>query len=607
MSLRARLTLLMVGMVIALFIVLLAIQLNSLASMWLAHTEERATSTAQFVKNYVTERVNERSMQLGPEARGTAARIEFWRSVIATDTELPDLLSRTLAQTRSIVEISVAGAGGKILACSNPLKVGTQMSGRNPLKKLLDLGPFDRFLAILGGSVDYETKVDLGVTGQKEPVFTIQVLVSSVLMRDAVLPEIRNTALASLPLLIFSVLFAWLAAQIALRPLEGISKTIDRIASGQEESAAHGVSSPRELATVQEKLRLLGEQFRGAQMGATQLRGNVEQLLEKLEEAIFLFGPGGRLVVCGEPASRLLHRSRGEIIGRTAAELFPTALPAGAAIDRALLSRRPLRDAVVGRLILNLDFLPDGSMLLRARDAEGRQMVENQLSLSSRLAAISRLTGGVAHEIKNPLNSITLRLELLRSRVLPDVPEAIDELDVISQEITRLDRVVRTFLDFTRPVELKTEDLDLAKLTSELVELIRPEAERNQVQMDIRGLDSPAPMSGDADLLKQALMNVLRNALEAMPQGGRLGVNLREEEGEEVLEISDTGPGIPAASREKIFQLYYSTKAKGTGIGLAMAFRAAQLHNGAIEVGGEEGSGATFRLRFPAGSGGERP
>ncbi|MBI5083974.1 MAG: PAS domain-containing protein [Acidobacteria bacterium] len=605
MSLRARLMLILTGMAAVLSLILVAIQINTLIQIWLDQTDERVTLTAHFVKSYVQDRAQERAGAVVPQPDNLDRRMALWREVIARDRELPELLGRTLAQRGSVVEISVAGEWGRTLACSNADKVGVPITPRLPLQSLKDRNPLDRFLLVWNGTVDYEHRVELGVEGRKDPVFTIQVLVSSVLLRDAIMPEVGKTAIASLPLFFFSSLAAWLVAGLALRPLAGISRAIDQIASGQAGPAAPGVNpaATRELAAVQEKLRLLGEQFRGAQMGASQLRDSVERLTERLEEGIFLFDEDGRITMCSETAERMLEVNRGDITGKFAGEVFPPTEPLGAALATALGSRQPVREAVVGRQMLNVDILPGGGALARMRDAEGRRIVENQLNLSTRLAAISRLTSGVAHEIKNPLNSIALRLELLRSRVLPEMPDATGELDVIAQEIMRLDRVVRTFLDFTRPVEIETRDLDLGQLTGELVELLRPEAERGGVSVETSGLDGPAPMRGDADLLKQALMNVLRNGLEAMPDGGKLGVRLSRENNEAVICIEDTGPGIPRESRDKVFQLYYSTKKAGMGIGLAMTYRAVQLHNGGVEVGGADGEGTVFRLRFPLSGG----
>jgi nitrogen-specific signal transduction histidine kinase len=591
-----------VGLVAAVAFTLILVELHTLISLSLQHSSDRAHMTAQFVKRYVLDRAQQRSREAGHIAT-LEERIAEWQDAVRSDAELPDLLASTLAQTRAIVEISVADGRGIILASSNPARTGQLIQPRLPLKKLLELGPLEKFQAVLGSQVDYENRVELGVelpgNGQRRNVvFLIQVLVSSVLLRDAILPEVRRTALASLPLFLLAVAIASLTAQIALLPLKGISQTIDRIRSGEAEPIVEQ-SSSRELAAIQEKLRLLGEQFRGAQRGADQLRDSVGRMIQGLEESILLFDSQGRLTVSSEAAERLLGLSRAEISGLRVHDLFPPEGPVGKLLAPALLTRTPLKEARAGRLLVSYDPLPQGAFLLRLRDAEGRRIVEDQLNLSSRLAAISRLTGGVAHEIKNPLNSIALRLELLRSRVLPELPEVQPELDIIAQEIVRLDRVVRTFLDFTRPVELQTEDLDLAALTIRLLDLIRPEAAAHSVEIEVAGLDAPAPVRGDAGLLQQALLNVLRNALEAMPAGGKLSVHLEKAAQNIELLISDTGPGIPPEVREKVFDLYYTTKQNGTGIGLAMTYRAVQLHNGSIEIGGQAGSGAAVRIRLP--------
>lgn len=600
MSLRARVMLTTTGLAAAVALTLILVELHTLISISLQHTNDRARMTGQFVKRYVLDRA-ERSSAAGRVA-SLDERIADWQRAIRDDAELPELLASTLAQTQALVEISVADGRGRILASSNPARRGQLMQPRLPLRKLLELGPLEKLQAVLGGQVDYEDRVELGVelpdNSRREVVFAIQVLVSSVLLRDAILPELRQSALALLPLLLLSVAIAWLMAQAALRPLKGISQAIDRIRSG-DSALPESAPSPREIAAVQEKLRLLGEQYRGAQAGAEELRGSVERMIEGLEESILLFGSDGRLVVCNEAAERLLRVSRQKVTGLRADVLFPQETPIGAVLAQALAARTPVKEARAGRLLASLDFLPQGAFLLRLRDAEGRRRVESQLNLSSRLAAIGRLTSGVAHEIKNPLNSIALRLELLRSRVLPELPEAEKEIDVIAQEIVRLDRVVRTFLDFTRPVELQTEELDLARLAAELAALLRPEAEQQGVALELEGLEEPAIVRGDAGLLKQALLNVLRNGLEAMPGGGRLAVRLRKAEGQAELEIADTGPGIPAEFRDKIFHLYFTTKKNGTGIGLAMTYRAVQLHNGSIEIGDAPGGGAAVRIRLP--------
>jgi signal transduction histidine kinase len=491
MSLKLRLLVTMVALVVVTSVVLSAMHLNTVTATWLAHVSERSYTTAQFVKRWVMHRVDQ-SAPLPPNASIGEIRASYLDS-LTSDDEFPVMLAGLLAQTRSIVEISVADEHYTIVASTNRARVGAHMPTRLTLRNVLDLGPLDRMLAILGGGIDYESRVNLGVLSQPIPVFRIQVLVSSVLLREALVPIIGSTALASIAAVLIASVLAYFVARISLHPIARLGDAIDLIASGQLVYQNH-VSSASEFQAVEQKLRLLGEQFRGAREGATQLRGSMER----------------------------------------------------------------------------------------------------------RLAAINRLTGGVAHEIKNPLNSIALRLELLKNRVLPEMPEATEEITVIAEEINRLDRVVRTFLDFTRPVEIDTAEIDLGALVDETVSVLTPEATAAGIDVKWFPPAKKVLVRGDVGLLKQAVWNVCRNALDAMPDGGILELIVTRDATDATLTISDTGPGVALEQRERIFQLYYSTKPQGSGIGLAMTFRAVQLHGGSIEIGGQPGEGAQFTLRLPA-------
>lgn len=607
MSLKARLSLLIIGLVALSVLALTALQLNSLGSAWLQHASERSQTTAQVIKKYVQERTGNIPLPSPTPPVGEIQQI--WTRSLGQDAALREMMATALAETRSIVEIAISDESGRIIASTNPSRVGAEMLPRLTLRSIQDLGPLERFDAIAGGRIDYESRVPLGLPGQTKPMFTIQVLTSSLLLRKAIIPEMLRTLPVSLLALFVSVFLAWWAARLALRPLARIGETIDRIRSGQVDPAPALAAAPSaEFAVVEEKLRMLGEQFRGAQQSRSQLRGSVEQILERLEDCIFLTDAAGRVVLCGQPAERLLGLPRDQILGRTLAELFPIGTAAGNTIQMAVADRRSFEEKPISwgngddpaRMLLSSDFLPDGSTVLRLRDLGSRQMLESQLNLAQRLSAINRLTGGVAHEIKNPLNSIAIRLELLRNQVLPEMPAVESELNVIAQEITRLDRVVRTFLDFTRPVDLNTVELDLVSLTDGVLTLVRPEAERAGIQIDFKPRIAPVRVRGDADLLKQALLNVVRNGIDAMPQGGQLTLTLVQGPREAVLAVADTGPGIPLENRDKVFQLYYSTKEGGSGIGLAMTYRAIQLHGGSIDVDSSPQGGALLRLRLPA-------
>jgi signal transduction histidine kinase len=228
------------------------------------------------------------------------------------------------------------------------------------------------------------------------------------------------------------------------------------------------------------------------------------------------------------------------------------------------------------------------------------ETMASQLDVASRLAAISKLTKNVAHEIKNPLNAIALRLDLLRAKWGEPDEEVSRELDILSKEVLRLDRVVKTFLDFSRPVEVHFQEADLCALTKEIVDLMAPQAHSARIALQLETPPEPARMRADPDMLKQAILNLVSNAMEAMKSGGDLRLKVDQPDGLVLLEVADSGPGIPTELRDKVFQLYFTTKTKGSGIGLALTYRAVQLHNGTIGFTSEIGRGTTFRLQFPS-------
>jgi signal transduction histidine kinase len=207
----------------------------------------------------------------------------------------------------------------------------------------------------------------------------------------------------------------------------------------------------------------------------------------------------------------------------------------------------------------------------------------------------------VAHEVKNPINAIVLHLQLLRNKLQEIDPDTGRHVDIIDNEIHRLDRVVQILVDFTRPRELHIEDADLKLILDEVVLLASPDAAQHGVRV-MRQLPPEAiPVKVDIDLIKQAMLNVVINGVQAMPAGGTLTIAAHRDEDTVVTEIRDEGTGIPAAVQEKVFELYFTTKKAGSGIGLAQTYQIMQWHYGAVDFESQEGKGTTFRLRLPIG------
>ena len=238
-------------------------------------------------------------------------------------------------------------------------------------------------------------------------------------------------------------------------------------------------------------------------------------------------------------------------------------------------------------------------MLVRLRDPEATQQISRRLQMADRLSAMSGITSGVAHEVKNPLNAILMHMELARMKLAREDYAVESHMDTLSKEILRLDRVVKTFLDFTRPLELNLAEVFVDEFVNEMVQLAKPQAASGGIVVSVEQDAQGVGVRVDRDLMKQAMLNVVVNAMEAMPGGGelRFASSVQDEQAE--IRITDTGPGIPPELREKIFRLYFTTKAGGSGIGLAMTFRVVQLHDGTIDFASEPGKGTTFVLRLP--------
>ena len=622
MSLSTRLRLFIIVLMISVISALSALYLHILGQSTFEDVRRRAAISTSQVLGYMRQRIDERMSErlAGRPIPSSPQEIKaLWIELIETDPEIGRFLENWAGDSQIFVEILVVGDNGRILADSVPSRAGRQARSLPTIAEWTGASPLRRILELFTRSgQEYEYTTSFGIAQPPLRAFTIKVTLSSLLLREATFPQIRNIALVFLGALLLSMVLAVVVSNLALRPLASISQTIDRINRGEignDPPIADGAA--KEFAAVQSKLNLLGQQYYGARQDALQLRTNVEQLLERLEEVVFLFDRDDRLVMAGRAAERLLGRGRWELMGRTMSELFPPATALGTAVRSSIELRQPLKDLPLTleregggtRLLVNVETLeafPERQRigtLVTLRDAETRRQIQSQLDVSVRLAAISRLTGGVAHEIKNPLQAITVHLELLRNRLAAEGEAASPEIDTIAREIQRLDRVVKTFLDFTRPVDLKMAEVEMAGLAREVAALVNPSAQRQQVEIAVRAGPGKISVHGDRDLLQQAVLNVVVNGIEAMKAGGRLDIAVEESGDECVLSVSDQGAGIPVEIRDKIFNLYYSTKGKGSGIGLAMTFRVVQLHNGTIDFTSEIGQGTTFRLRFPAGRG----
>ncbi len=226
---------------------------------------------------------------------------------------------------------------------------------------------------------------------------------------------------------------------------------------------------------------------------------------------------------------------------------------------------------------------------------------------SERLAALGRLASGVAHEIRTPLTSLKLFLQSVQEDITIS-PEQSEDYQIAMRQVARIEKTINHFLNFARPQEPVLADLDFAALVDDVLEVIRPRA--NQQEVEISECIAPGlpGIKGDVRQLGEALVNLLVNALDAMPDGGQLSIAIAAEEAEPDtptpawvrIDVSDTGPGIEGKDVERLFEPFFTTKAAGSGLGLAIIKGTVERHAGTVSVDTRPGGGAVFTVRLPA-------
>ena len=216
---------------------------------------------------------------------------------------------------------------------------------------------------------------------------------------------------------------------------------------------------------------------------------------------------------------------------------------------------------------------------------------------------VTALAGGLAHEIKNPLSTIKVNLQLLAEDwgepQTPKEKRTVRKLQVLQNEVQRLSQTLEDFLRFTRVERMELRPTDLNDVAAEVAEFVGPELDRAGIELREQYARSLPLCMADAKLLKQAVLNIILNAQQAMPDGGELILRTSLDGGHVVIEIIDTGKGVPEKLRDKIFGPFFSTKKDGSGLGLVVTRRIIDQHGGAVSFVSEQGTGTDFVIRIP--------
>ncbi len=483
---------------------------------------------------------------------------------LPTDVNLNNMLQSDVGNWPFIYDVAIVGTDGRAMLHTNASMVGKPVAQRPNFQQVVK-ARFREQLRLVYSPAVYNVSFPLMLNGQLfngEPFGTIRIGVSTSFLKSEITPRLMHALYLSIVSIFASLVLAAAISNLALGPLKELSRNLDSASAGDEDSLSADESRHDEYGLVTLKIANLGRQIRDTKEIFSALKDNVDQLMAKLQDGLVLFARDSRIVLVSAPVERFLGRPRKELLGHTVKEAFSRDSLLGAVVLDAFERRRPLvqseLEAAGGRRVqVSLDFVQEKNTqigaLLIMRDSESVRRIGDEIELSRRMSASGRLTRGVAHEVKNPINAIVLHLQLLQNKLAQTEPDTLRHMDIIDSEIRRLDRVVQTLVDFTRPRELHLEEVDLRRLLEDVAGLASPDAEQHGVTIERPLPEEPLPIKADVDLMKQALLNVVLNGVQAMPQGGLLTISARREDDVVIAEVWDRGPGIPREVHDKIF------------------------------------------------------
>jgi signal transduction histidine kinase len=545
------------------------------------------------------------------DPRNPAALREAVAAALREDKGLSTLLNTTILYSPTVFDISIVDWNGRALLTTDPGQQNLPVPPRPDFADMRNGGMVHLLKQIFGKARVYNVSLEL--QRDEQPFLTVRVGVRSSFLSNYFQPRLIEALTYSGIAIAGALLVSAFLANLALQPLAQISERLDAFTQAETAGELESDSSDDAVVQVSYKIERLGRRMRNVEEVFSALKENLDQIMTNLEDGILLFTRDARAVLVSDSVERFLGLRRSQVLGTELHEIFDRTTRLGETVRDAFdagvsIVQEEITTETGRRVQISLDFIHDDhdsdrrqtlGALLTLHDLESVREIESELELSRRLAAIGRLTAGVGHEVKNPINAIVVHLELLRNKLDGYDERALRHLDIIQSEIQRLDRVVQTLVDFSRPVELQLEEQDLRSVVSSVLMLASAELETRSVRVSSLLPQNPVMANIDSDLMKQALLNVVLNGGQAMADGGVLEVRLHADARVANITVRDEGEGIPEDVRPRIFDLYFTTKREGSGIGLAMTYRILQLHNGEVDVQSQPGKGTTFVLRLP--------
>ncbi len=526
-------------------------------------------------------------------------------AALRQDKSLAALLSSSRAFGKGVVYARVETLNGELVAGTS----GEPVSAAPP-RPFADLqqaaarwSPLGRIRPLWGEHI-YEISSPVEIN--QRPFAIIKVGLSTALITTEVRRAVYNVLFIAAVVIVMSLLGAVLAGALLLAPVAAITAEVERLAAGRD-SGSLLIRGRDELSALARKFNELSRRVRADRVQWEDERGRFINIFRSIDDAVLLLDADGVVRFSNDDAQGRLGLPAGGLAqGKALAALIGESHPLVRMARTARAAGTELRDVAIeeghgkekSRLLVSIFPLSGNSaragQLVIVRDLDPVQRLESVVDNSERLARLGGLFSGVAHQIRNPLNAITLELELLSQDARESRPVE-DHVHAVREEMSRIDLVIEALMRFMRPGQLKIERVAANDLVSEVARSVNDPLIEVSCDLD----PAAAFVKADRAVLMEALRNIVQNAIDAMPEGGRLRLASSLADGFVELSISDTGQGIAPEHLENIFQLYFTTKEAGNGVGLPLALRAVDLHGGKLSIESKVNEGTAVRIRLP--------
>ncbi|WNM60011.1 ATP-binding protein [Candidatus Nitrospira allomarina] len=530
--------------------------------------------------------------------------------LLATNQELKKFLEASVGYSPHLLYALIVDPQGKTLLHSEGAKTERPHPTRPKLEDLLSLGPIDRFTVLYQEGSIFDSA--LPITWENVPIGKVIVGIHTSLLRERMTSSLKTSVVFALVALPIAWLLTMGLATLTLRPIHALAEQMEQLRQGRFDVLTD-LSRTDEFRELASQLQLLGQQLKSDRLNTLSEETHLQGVIEHLEDGVIVVDDQGKVLFLNQAMEFMVDIPGPHLPGHRLESLGESFTPLIRLVNQALAERKDLK-AVPCSLprkrenksfyisVIYLSSSPrfHGAMIL-CRDIESMKTLQSLVRYAAQLTTLGQLTSGLAHEVKNPLNAMVIHLEILKEEAKGLNGDFQKSLEVLEGEVHRLDRVVLGFLKFMRPQELELSSVDVNQLLKRELSLLEREWGNKGIRF-VLDCESDLPaISADPDLLSQVFLNIILNGCQAMEeQGGDIRIATSTHQDNEIrISISDQGPGIPPEMQEKIFQLYYTTKHHGSGLGLSLVYRFIQLHEGVIDVQTEMGKGTTFIIRLP--------